>query len=262
MDSYEKVFQNSVVSNFEFLKRADNVQQAYLRAMKIKDIGFLVPICHQHLEDKQIIENLTKWRNEFVDVFPTQFKAEFDGTKRWLKEQVLDNHARILFLVVNKSGKALGHLGFNNCLNNECSFEIDNVVRGEMCEERNTFGLALEQAMKWARETINVNKFWLRVFSENQHAINFYLRNNFVEEKRIGLKKEVENNLIKYLPSKVNTLNRSKSYSNCICHCLRLIANTSSSSMKIAMDIHKATLSSKSNVSFKSLKNTKLSSNN
>ena len=81
---------------------------------------------------------------------------------------------RILFLVVTNNGEVIGHIGFNSCINDELLFEIDNVVRGDESKERGIFSQAIVALMEWARKTLYVNGFFLRVMDDNDHAINFY----------------------------------------------------------------------------------------
>lgn len=124
-------YQKAVKENFNFLKAARNAQEIYLRAITVEGLGFLLPVCQAHCEDDELIEKLTDWRNQFVEAYPTQFTATVASTKRWLAERLLAIPDRMLFLVVDRLGRTIGHIGFNGCFNEECFFEIDNVVRGD-----------------------------------------------------------------------------------------------------------------------------------
>lgn len=173
------IYKNAVAENFFFLKTANNIQEAYLRAIPIDNIGFLLPVCEAIKDDEVVIQNITDWRNQNVAVYPTQFIATFDSTKIWLIDQVLGIEDRVLFLVVDNQGNSIGHMGFNGCINNELFFEVDNVVRGKEGGEKGLFSLALKAMLEWARTLLNVNGFFLRVMEENYHAIKFYKNNGF-----------------------------------------------------------------------------------
>lgn len=180
------------------MKSATNLREAYLRSIEIDESHFLLPVCAAHQNDKALINQITNWRNLYSDAFPTQFKATPDSTKEWLSGRLLDVSDRILFLVVNKTGETIGHLGFNNCLNQEHEFEIDNVVKGDLKKNPGLFSRALTATIEWARKVIGVEKFYLRVLDDNHRAINFYKKNGFNETHRTPLKKEKKPSLTIY----------------------------------------------------------------
>ena len=192
------VYKQALVSNFLFLKSAKNIQEAFLRAIPIDNRGFLVPVCEAHQDDLDLLQKLTVWRNTNVGVYPSQFIADLESTKSWLRDRLLTVPDRILFLVTDNHGLVIGHIGFNGCLNDESLFEVDNVIRGEIASEKGIFSHALKALTEWARKTLNVNGFFLRVMDDNPHAIAFYERNGFVEETRIPLAKAEKNGQIYY----------------------------------------------------------------
>ncbi|MGC0154249.1 bifunctional GNAT family N-acetyltransferase/PLP-dependent aspartate aminotransferase family protein [Chromobacterium vaccinii] len=176
------VYNAAVAANFSFLKQAGDIQQAYLRAVPIDGGGYLLPVCRMHLQDAALIARLTEWRNRNMAVYPTQFTATGDGTRDWMETQLLNVDDRMLFLVVTAAGETVGHIGFNRCRNSDMLFEIDNMVRGVADVEPGLFSRALATLIKWARTTINVNGFFLRVIDDNPHAIAFYRKNHFTAE--------------------------------------------------------------------------------
>jgi perosamine synthetase len=194
LDSYY----HSVTKIFHFLKKQESIKDAYLNAIPIDDEGFLLPLCKCHLDDTALIQKLTNWRNENVSVYPTQFNASFESTKNWLVNGLLDVEDRILFLVVNKYGQTIGHIGFNNCHNDQLMLEVDNVIRGERSICKGLFGKALNCMLTWARKTINCKGFILRVMDDNPQAIKFYEKNNFVQKEKIPLVKDSEDKIVKY----------------------------------------------------------------
>jgi perosamine synthetase len=185
-----EVYKNAVASNFSFLKAAADSRSAWLRAIQVGDDGFLLPVCEMHLTDEDLLRKLTEWRNANVKVYPTQFNATVESTRAWMKDRLLGVEDRMLFLVVSKVGDVLGHIGFNACINPEHLFEIDNVVRGESSGHKGMFSAAMKALIEWARKTVPVDGFFLRVMDDNPHAIAFYKRNDFQESGRIPLVKE------------------------------------------------------------------------
>ena len=198
------IYCRSVTKIFSFLKKSDSIREAYLNAIEIDESGFLVPLSKCHLEDIDLIEKLTKWRNDNVFVYPTQFTATIESTKKWMTRGLLEIDDRILFLVVNKCGQLIGHMGFNSCHNQELVMEIDNVVRGELSTAPGLFGKALLSLIDWARKTINCEGFILRVMDDNSHAINFYRNHGFVEKETIPLIKEPSDEIVNYRIARVD----------------------------------------------------------
>ncbi|AXK39028.1 bifunctional GNAT family N-acetyltransferase/PLP-dependent aspartate aminotransferase family protein [Crenobacter cavernae] len=195
-------YKTAVTESFNFLKNAKNIQEAYLRAIPLSDKGFLLPVCAAHKNDLALIRKLTAWRNENVHVYPTQFVATEESTRAWLDSRLLAVEDRMLFLVTDAQGKTLGHIGFNGCHNEEMLFEIDNVVRGVGAEAKGIFSTAINALIEWARKTINVEGFYLRVMADNEHAIDFYKNNSFAEEQRIPLVKEQNGEFVSYREAK------------------------------------------------------------
>ena len=199
-----EVYKKSVTSNFAFLKSASNIQEAYLRAIPIGSSGFLVPVCRAHESDSELIQKLTAWRNTNVHVYPTQFVATIESTKAWLATRLLDVADRILFLVVDNIGKSVGHIGLSGCHNDDFLFEIDNVVRGDPAADKGLFSRSINTLIHWARTTLPVEGFFLRVMDDNPHAIDFYKRNGFVENCRISLTMQKKTDFTSYTEARAD----------------------------------------------------------
>lgn len=188
--SREEIYKRSVVGSFSFLKSSETIQDAYLRAISVGDRGFLVPIGRVHLDDPSILKLLTDWRNTHVNAYPTRFVATVESTKKWMRAHLLDIEGRILFLLVDKAGRPLGHIGLNGCMNERFEMELDNIVRGAS-EGPGIFSEGLMALIQWARTTINVDSFFLRVLEDNAHAISFYKKNGFIELSKIPLVRDL-----------------------------------------------------------------------
>ena len=197
-----EVYKKSITNTFDFLKSAQTIQEAYLRAIPIgSNDGYLLPVCSFHLEDAYLISQLTEWRNKNVKAYPTQFTATLDSTSAWLKGNVLSVPDRILFLIVNNTGKNIGHIGFNNCFNENLLFEIDNVVRGVRNLDKGIISKSLLALITWASRVINTNGFFSRVLSDDIKAIDFYELNSFSRESELPLISEVQGDILSYRPA-------------------------------------------------------------
>lgn len=175
-------FYKCVNSTFNFLKNNIDHKELFLKSIKISDTkNFrLVPIGNLHLNDTTIIKKMSMWRNKNSHTFLPSKKTNFNNTKKWLKTNVYKKKDKILFLVVKDGFNPIGHIGFANCFNKKQNFEIDNVLKGENDSDKKIFSKALNTIINWANNTFYINNIILRVLNNNNHAISFYKKNNFI----------------------------------------------------------------------------------
>ncbi len=186
------IFHKAIVSDFSFLKETNRLEALYTRGLSLeKTGGMLLPICRLHAGDQKLIGLLSDWRHKNQIAYPTRFPVTNSGTARWLVEKLLDVPDRILFLVKDKHGNDLGHLGFANCLSSDCQMEVDNVVRGVSGDSPGIMQEAMIALLSWARTTLWPTGFFLRVLASNKHAIKFYENLGFFESSRIPLQLKV-----------------------------------------------------------------------
>jgi perosamine synthetase len=146
-------------------------------------VGTLVPVTEATLASVADIEMLQKWRAASQEWFPSTTTITAAGTKRWTEAAVLKTPDRVLFFVCDATGTKIGHLGLFRFDYHQRTCELDNVIRGEA----GTPGLmaaASEALMGWARQSLQIKTFYLRVFSDNQKAISLYEKLGFHEIRR------------------------------------------------------------------------------
>ncbi|MBI1832511.1 MAG: GNAT family N-acetyltransferase [Planctomycetes bacterium] len=180
---------NAVARNFEFFKRTTQLDDLYAKALRLPDGGYLVPTCDLHIDDDALIADLTSWRNADVAAYPSQFVATPQSTKAWLRDRVLAAPDRMLFLVVNKFGRAVGHMGFASAINDDASLEMDNIVRGVKTGDPGIMRRGMVALIDWAEEKLGPREIYLRVFETNTHAIAFYEKLGFVRDRLLPLTK-------------------------------------------------------------------------
>lgn len=88
--------------------------------------------------------------------------------------------------MVDDKGEPIGHIGLFRFDFKKRFCEIDNVIRGE-AGGKGLMTLALQALMTWAREALQVEDFYLRVMSNNTHALSYYERAGFEEILRVPL---------------------------------------------------------------------------
>jgi perosamine synthetase len=176
------VYDEAVRSTFAFLKATTRLDDLHAKAVELaSDSGYLLPVCELHAGDERLIETLARWRDDNQHAYPTRFPVTLEGTARWLRAGVLDVEDRMLFLVCDRFGRPVGHLGFASALQGERSVEVDNVVRGER-DAPGLMSLAMHALCAWAEEALGPETIVLRVLSDNAHAIAFYERLGFVHD--------------------------------------------------------------------------------
>jgi perosamine synthetase len=195
-------YRNAVSLSFEFFKRTSLIDDLYAKSLRLPNgAGFLLPVCALHLEDDPLIADLTAWRNADVAAYPSQFVATHESTRAWLRERVLAVPDRMLFLVVNRFGRAIGHLGFANALNDACSLEMDNIIRGVKSGDAGIMTNAMIALLDWAEEKLGPREIYLRVFESNAHAIAFYAKLGFVRDTLLPLTKQTNGANVTYQPA-------------------------------------------------------------
>lgn len=201
MDRVVKTYQNAVRNNFRFLKDTTRLDDLLAKGIPLRNnLGTLVPICQLHADDEELIETLAKWREENAFAYPTQFPVTVDGTRMWLQKKLLEVEDRLLFLILSRHGKAIGHLGYANALNDQCEMEIDNVIRGVKEGQKGIMTAAMQTILDWAEEQFGPRRIFLRVVEDNVHAVEFYRKLGFTDETRIPLRRHAEGVRVSFDP--------------------------------------------------------------
>ncbi|MBU2488764.1 MAG: hypothetical protein KKA60_05175 [Proteobacteria bacterium] len=94
-----------------------------------KGLGHLLPVTEAMVQDDEILAKMTKWRNMATKSFLTQFIGPEPRIQAWLKNTVIPDPARMLFLI-HTGTRLVGQHGFLDLSGN--SAELDNLIRGEM----------------------------------------------------------------------------------------------------------------------------------
>jgi RimJ/RimL family protein N-acetyltransferase len=150
--------------------------------------GFLTPITHQMAEDATIVDALFRWRRAHMKSFLTVFEPTYEKTRNYLIAFSLPDDARILFLVVNRENRHVGHIGLCNIAPD--GGEIDNVVRGEPVDIPGFMVCAHEALLRWAFASLDLPLAYLNVLADNMRAIRTYEKVGFRSVGRTALARE------------------------------------------------------------------------
>ena len=161
-------------------------------------IGFLRPITYFDIGDDSVINNLTNWRNENISAYLNHQLATFEGTRRWLSKFILDNKKKILLIFFSENNEPIGHMELADGLDTKSYIEMDNIVRGFKSIVPGIITLALYDLITWVFLHSNVEKVYLRVFSDNRKGLNMYKKLKFEEGKRFPLEESTVNGFLNY----------------------------------------------------------------
>lgn len=189
-----------------FLKSANQGDYAAKNILIKKEngeyIGKLVPLDELSANDQSTIAALTLWRKKSMNNFLTQFEATIERTRKWLNEVVLKDNTRILFIIVDGAGKAVGNIGVCNISENQA--ELDNVIRGEKVGDPGFMFFVGIAILSWLYWGMGVDSVVLHVFSNNIRAINLYSSIGFSERQRFDLRRTCDGEDVKYLVNSIN----------------------------------------------------------
>ena len=159
-------------------------------------LGMLKRISHVDLANATLISDLTKWRNKNQRFFLTQFEATESRTECWLRDSVVSDASRAMYLIQDNLKVAIGHLGVKFNTN---TTELDNMIRGQSSGD--------PQIMYWAEIALvnsllslsEIKEVCLHVLSNNWIPIGIHQSIGFeIAEKLLVSKKNI-NNEIHYL---------------------------------------------------------------
>ncbi|MGV4793548.1 GNAT family N-acetyltransferase [Rhizobium sp. F40D2] len=179
----------------------DNAEPARRLRLPIRDdsgrhLGDLQCIDRSMLDEPGLIDDLTRWRNQSMPFFLTQFSATEDRTRHWLETISLPAADRILFVICDPGGTRLGNFGVCNI--RPTAAEFDNVIRGRASDIRNLMFHCGMTILEWMFSGLGVETADLHVFSHNEKAIGLYKRLGFAAAESLPLRRTEEEGAVKY----------------------------------------------------------------
>lgn len=164
---------NSVQSNARCSSlRGDLPQEIPILAASGLPVALLSRLTSPHAISKTIVACMTQWRNTFGSCFLTQFKATEERTEKWLRNLVLPDETRALYLIIDEANEVFGHVGVKN-LQANCP-EIDNLIRGRRGSDPELMRLAEAALLNAIFKNSRIDSVCLHVFSRNFIAISLH----------------------------------------------------------------------------------------
>ena len=176
-------------------------------ALGVGDLA-VVPVTWGHVSDQDLIERLAHWRERDMEWFPTQFRVTHEGTRDWLRDSLLEQASRVMFLVVDaddRAGPAFGHFGFDDLHDPLGIAQLSNTCVGERSRMPSGAMEVVERALiAWARRELGVSGFWGVGFIDNIATIRLHDRLGQRHYARIPLRRRVLGDRVEYRPCAEN----------------------------------------------------------
>ena len=124
-------------------------------------------------DSDETINLLTKWRKENWNWFDSKFDITFEGTKRWVINQILKNSERILFLIIY-DGRKIGQYGINNYNQNDDVVWLGDLMKGEQNIAPGIMEYVDREFTRWVFDVLKISIIRGKVFSDNFRTLNLH----------------------------------------------------------------------------------------
>lgn len=184
-------FADSVKSLFDGLKRKTPRTPWTLLPVfdeQKKQMGWLRPITADYRTvDPELSARLSGWLKENPIISTGTFEVTVERTERWLDNLVIGRPDRMLFVIQDLAGQAVGYLGLSNLRAEQRCCSIDSVLRGEKTAPKGIMRFAVITLLDWAFESLDFANIDLYVYADNEHAIRFYEALAYVRGEKLPL---------------------------------------------------------------------------
>lgn len=188
-------FKDHVLKVFTRLKKETDSDEKNLMIPVLdnsgKRVADLRTVTESVLEpsNAKLVEMLAQWRDENNRWFPAQFKVTIDGTRRWIKDQLIDREDRILFWIQTSDHVRFGHVGLNRFDFEARHCQMDNLLRGVAGILPEGMVLAYATLRDWSFSTLRVNGLYAVLYDDNMTSKLVNWACGFREKEKVPLKK-------------------------------------------------------------------------
>ena len=146
----------------------------------------------------------TKWRQNNLKWFQSTFIPTEKNTSDWIKNTILKDPDRILFMIF-LDGKKVGQTGLDIYVIEDNSIQITGTLKDQSVHDPRVMEYTRKAVLRWAFEYLDVSKVIFRVFSDNYRNINLIERCGALTTNSIPMKKKNGNNVSKWIESTLNS---------------------------------------------------------
>jgi len=184
---------DQIQSTFTFLKSAKNLSEARNRDIEItysdsdsEVLGYLTPVGTFHANDNTLINTLSDWRKANKNYYPTRFEVTTSGTANWLRNEIINNPNRLMFILSDGHGNLISYVGISILKDYVC--EIESVTQIDSKNDKLING-AINKTERFIYDELGFETIQTRVLKSNSNNVDNFLQNNYVVVNEIPLAK-------------------------------------------------------------------------
>ena len=167
--------------NIDFLKIKFGLDKIILKLVDTSD------------ETVSLLYNL---RKKYRKMFATDFEMTEDKTRNWIKNLILGNPERILFIIYfdNKKIGCIGNGGYDKKNN---SSRLDNMMKDPLCNLPGAMTIVEKVYLKWMFDDLKLSKITGFLFSDNNRMINIHEKCGWITTDVVPIKKISTGDLVR-----------------------------------------------------------------
>ena len=136
----------------------------------------------------ETVNLLYNLRKKYRKMFATDFEMTEDKTRNWIKNLILGNSGRILFMIYfdNKKIGCIGNGGYDEKNN---SSRLDNMMKDPLCNLPGAMTTVEKVYLKWMFDDLKLSKITGFLFSDNSRMINIHKKCGWITVDVVPIKK-------------------------------------------------------------------------
>ena len=136
----------------------------------------------------ETVSLLYNLRKKYRKMFATDFEMTEDKTRNWIKNLILENSGRILFMIYfdNKKIGCIGNGGYDEKNN---SSRLDNMMKDPLCNLPGAMTIVEKVYLKWMFDDLKLSKITGFLFSDNSRMINIHKKCGWITVDVVPIKK-------------------------------------------------------------------------
>ena len=136
----------------------------------------------------ETVSLLYNLRKKYRKMFATDFEMTEDKTRNWIKNLILGNSGRILFMIYfdNKKIGCIGNGGYDEKNN---SSRLDNMMTDPLCNLPGAMTIVEKVYLKWMFDDLKLSKITGFLFSDNSRMINIHKKCGWITVDVVPIKK-------------------------------------------------------------------------
>ena len=136
----------------------------------------------------ETVNLLYNLRKKYRKMFATDFEMTEDKTRNWIKNLILGNSGRILFMIYfdNKKIGCIGNGGYDEKNN---SSRLDNMMKDPLCNLPGAMTIVEKVYLKWMFDDLKLSKITGFLFSDNSRMVKIHKKCGWITIDVVPIKK-------------------------------------------------------------------------